>query len=138
MPGPGRVHRTERHSRVEEPETDVNTQSGCVGAASVALAGWGLFSSAWATQPVVSLLWILMPCSVHVGCINTPACLNTLQMSESEFERYEKGRELRTLEQGPVRFVKVTHRLVNYKKTWTSIIKLGKQCMNKRRISTKK
>ena len=46
VPGPGQVHRTERHSRVEEPETDVNTQSGCVGAASVALAGWGLFSSA--------------------------------------------------------------------------------------------
>ena len=59
-------------------------------------------------------------------------------VAQSEFEGYAKGRELGTLGQGPVRFVKVTHRLVNYKKTWTSIIKLGKQCMDKMRSSTKK
>ena len=58
--------------------------------------------------------------------------------AESGLEGHAKGRELGTLGQEPVRFVKVTHRLVNYKKTWTSKIKLGKQHMNKMRSSTKK
>ena len=43
----------------------------------------GFSPQLWATQPVVSLLWSLMPCSVHVGCINAPACPNTLQMWQS-------------------------------------------------------
>lgn len=77
---PGWVLLTQCYSRIEEPETHSNIQSGCVGAVSEALAGWGLFCSAVGhSEPVASLLWILMPCSVHVGCINTLACPNTLQ-----------------------------------------------------------
>ena len=81
---PGWVLLTQCYSRIEEPETHSNTQSGCVGAVIADLAGWGLFSSAVGhSEPVASLLWILMPCSVHVGCINTPACPNTLQIRQS-------------------------------------------------------
>ena len=52
--------------------------------------------------------------------------------AESGFEGHAKGRKLGTLGQEPVRFVKVTHKLVNYKKTRTSKIKLGEKCMNKK------